>query len=72
VTKPKDKVRKELASCFVTPFRCSRGHLILVTRPKSQAQPGNCDRRDCQDNSEEPVQCGPRQRATIIVWSDPR
>ena len=68
----KDKVRQELAFTFVVPFRCSRGHLMLITRPKSQMEPGNCDRRECQDNSEQPIQCGPKQRQAFIVWSDPR
>jgi hypothetical protein len=62
---------EELVSVFVTPFRCSRGHLVLNSRPVSQTIAANCDRRECQDNGDEPIQVGPRQKAKVIVWSKP-
>lgn len=60
--------RKKKALVMATPFRCSRGHLIVVTRPKGTAQPCNCDRITCQDNNDEPKQCGPTQRITIEIY----
>jgi len=50
----------------ITPFRCSRGHLMLVTRT-NHIEPGNCDRAECIDNDDQPVQCGPWQRVRVEV-----
>lgn len=55
----------------IIPFRCSRGHFMLVTRSKETAPPGNCDHFECQDNDDEPVQCGPKQYVTISLYKVP-
>ena len=52
-------------SVNVTPFLCSRGHLMLVTRPPISARPWNCDRLECSDNDDRPVQVGPRQAVVL-------
>jgi hypothetical protein len=53
------------------PFRCSRGHFMLVTRSKETARPGNCDHIECQDNNDIPVQCGPAQSVTVELYKVP-
>lgn len=61
----KDPTKQEV---YVTPFRCSRGHIIVTSRPPKQARASNCDRFECVDNNDRPVQIGRRQRLNITVW----
>ena len=64
MTKPKSRLEFVVAQ----PYRCSRGHIMLVTRPEATAQPGNCDHLECQDKLSEPVQIGRRQTICFTVY----
>lgn len=60
--------RQKLDFVDVTPYRCSRGHVQLLT--PDTGQPLNCDRYECQDNNDEPRKIGPLQTISFAAWQE--